>query len=136
MSRKWRDLQKRIATTPHRPRHSDGEASPPRSKRFLTAQDIDDIVRTYRAGETTQRIGSQYGISKTRVATLLREQGATLRRQGLTEEQVSEAERLYDQGKSLATLGIQFNVSHSTIANILKRRGVNLRPRPGWTSSL
>jgi hypothetical protein len=29
----------------------------PRSKRFLTAQDITDIVHHYEAGETAQRVG-------------------------------------------------------------------------------
>ncbi|WP_353507226.1 helix-turn-helix domain-containing protein [Gordonia sp. ABSL1-1] len=74
-------------------------------------------------------------MSKTRVATVLREQGAPLRRQGLTDEQVSEATQLYEAGKSLATLGAHFGVSHATIANVLKKRGVRLRPRPGWRDS-
>ncbi|WP_308204775.1 helix-turn-helix domain-containing protein [Gordonia sputi] len=71
-------------------------------------------------------------MSKTRVATILREQGVPLRRQGLTDEQVSEAMQLYETGKSLATLGAHFGVSHATIANVLKKHGVRLRPRPGW----
>ena len=77
-------------------------------------------------------------MSKTRVATTLREQGVLLRRQGLTDEQVSEAAQLYDEGKSLANLGAHFGVSHATIANVLKKHGVRLRPRPGWrdTSTL
>jgi hypothetical protein len=51
-------------------------------------------VQRYEAGETTQQIGARYGISKTRVATVLREQGITIRRQGLNNEQVSEAAML------------------------------------------
>jgi hypothetical protein len=53
----------------------------PRSKRFITARDVSDLVRRYKAGETTQQIGKHYGISKTRVATVLREQGVAIRRQ-------------------------------------------------------
>jgi hypothetical protein len=41
--------------------------------------DIDDIAQHYQAGETTQRIGTRYGTSKIRVATILREQGIALR---------------------------------------------------------
>lgn len=115
-----------------RSRQGGQAGSPPRSRRFLTTSDIAEIVRVYEAGQSTQHIGSRYGMSKTRVAAILREQGVPLRRQGLTDEQVSEAAQLYDEGKSLATLGAHFGVSHATIANVLKRRGVRLRQRPGW----
>ncbi|GAC1637232.1 MAG: hypothetical protein NVS4B6_06440 [Mycobacterium sp.] len=86
----------------------------------------------YEAGGTTQQIGTLYGISKTRVATVLREQGITNRRQGLTGKQVTEAAKLYTTGKSLAWLGVRFAVSHTTIAAKLRAQGVQLRPRPGW----
>ena len=56
-----------------------------RSKSFLTPDDAADITARYEAGETTQQIGTRYSISKTRVATVLREQGVSIRRQGLTE---------------------------------------------------
>jgi transcriptional regulator of aromatic amino acid metabolism len=88
-------------------------------------------VARYQAGETTQQVGTRYGISKTRVATILREQGVTVRRQGLTDEQVTEAATLYVSGKSLAWLGTRFGVSHTTVAVVLRHRGVQLRPRRG-----
>jgi transcriptional regulator of aromatic amino acid metabolism len=37
-------------------------------------------MRRYEADETTQQIGTRYGMSKTRVATVLREHGITIRR--------------------------------------------------------
>jgi len=97
----------------------------------LGATDVDDIVKKYDSGETTQQIGAHFGISKSRVATVLREQGNTIRRQGLTIEEESEAEMLYADGKSLAWLGARYNVSHTTVA-ALRRQGMQLRPRPGW----
>jgi transcriptional regulator of aromatic amino acid metabolism len=103
-----------------------------RTKRFLTTEDIADIVHRYEAGQTTQQIGNRYRISKTRVATVLRNQGITLRRQGLTYEQVSEAADFYRDGRSLAWIGARFGVSHTTVAAILRQRGIQLRPRPGW----
>jgi predicted GNAT family acetyltransferase len=103
-----------------------------RSKRFLRPQDIADIAARYQAGDTTQQIGMHYGISKTRVATVLREQGVALRRQGLSGEQAREAADLYATGRSLAWLGARFGVSHTTIAAELRKQGVQLRPRPGW----
>ncbi|MDM2496042.1 helix-turn-helix domain-containing protein [Mycobacteroides abscessus] len=86
----------------------------------------------YEAGETTQRVGTRYGISKTRVATVLREQSVTIRRQGLTDEQAKEAVELYASGKSLAQIGARFGVSHTTVAAELRKQGVQLRSRPGW----
>jgi hypothetical protein len=90
----YADLRKRINESPTRSPLSRQDGPKPRSKRFLTAQDIADIVHRYEAGETTQQVGSSYGISRTRVATVLREQRITIRRQGLTDEQVAEAAKL------------------------------------------
>ena len=88
----------------------------------------------YEVGDTTEQIRDRYGISKARVATVLRERGVTLRRQGLMNEQVNEAAELYAAGRSLAWLGSRYDVSHTTIAYALRRQGVPLRPRPGWIS--
>jgi hypothetical protein len=65
------------------------------------------------------------------VATVLREQGITIRRRGLTIEQSAEAEMLYSDGKSLAWLGARYDVSHTTVASALRRQGMQLRSRPG-----
>jgi hypothetical protein len=50
------------------------DGSPSRSKRLLSADDVANIVQNYESGDTTQQIGTCCGISKTRVATVLREQ--------------------------------------------------------------
>jgi hypothetical protein len=133
LCKKWTALRKRIAQSPARPPLSARNAPNPRSKRFLTAQDVTDIVAHYQAGDTTQQLGNRYGISKTRVASVLREQGVTIRRQGMSDEQVKEAATLYAAGKSLAWLGDRYGVSHATVATALRRQGLQLRPRPGWT---
>ena len=133
LCRKWAELRKRISDSPARPPLSAQGVRKPRSKRFLTAQDIADIVQRYEAGETTQQIGNRYGISKTRVANILREQGITIRCQGLTGEQMIEAATLYNAGRSLAWLGARYGGSHTTVANALRRQGIPLRPRPGWS---
>jgi DNA invertase Pin-like site-specific DNA recombinase len=94
--------------------------------------DVDDIVQRYDSGNTAQQIGAHFGISKSRVTTVLREQGITVRRQGLTIEQAAEAEMLYADGTSLAWLGARYGVSHTTVAAALRRQGIQLGPRPGW----
>lgn len=126
---KWAELRKRNDESPPRPAFG---GTPPRSKRLLAATDVDDIVKRYDSGETTQQIGVHFGISKSRVATVLRGQGITIRRHGLTIEQASEAEVLYADGKSLAWLGARYDASHTTVAAALRRQGMQLRPRPGW----
>jgi hypothetical protein len=132
LSQEFADLRKRIDESPARTPLLCENDLKPRSKRFLTAQDVTDIVDLYEAGETTQQIGNRYGISKTRVATVLREHGVTIRRQGLNHEQFSEAATLYAAGRSLAWLGARYGVSHTTVATALRRQGSQLRRRPGW----
>ena len=67
-------------------------------------------MHRYDAGETSEQIGVRYGISKTRIALVLREQSVAIRRQGLTAEQVTEAAELYVSGRSLAWLGSRYAV--------------------------
>ena len=129
VSNRWFDLCKQVSESPQRPPSS---GTPPRSKRFLVPTDIDDIVHRYDAGETTEQIGANYGMSKTRVTRVLREQGVTIRRQGLTEGRLTEAADLYAAGRSLAWLGARYGISHTTVAAALRRQGVQLRPRAGW----
>ena len=132
LCKKWTDLRKRITESPARPPLSAQDGPRPRSKRFLTAEDVIDIVHRYQGGETTQGIGNFYGISKTRVADVLCKQGVAIRRQGMNDEQANEAATLYAAGKSLAWLGDRYGVSHTTVATALRRRGLQLRRRPGW----
>ena len=132
LCKKWAELRKRINESPARPPLSRQDSPKPRSKRFLTAEDITDVVHRYEAGESTQQVGNHYGISKTRVATILHVQSITIRRQGLNHEQVREAAALYATGKSLAQIGARHGVSHTTVATAFRRQGFQLRPRPGW----
>jgi hypothetical protein len=132
LCKKWADLRRSFDESPMRTPLSRQDGSKSRAKRFLSAEDITDIVDQYEAGETTQQIGTRYGISKTRVAAKLRQEGVAIRRQGLTDEQATEAANLYTAGKSLAWLGGRYGVSHTTVATALRRSGIPLRPRPGW----
>jgi hypothetical protein len=126
-------MRKRINESPARSPLPPQNDPKPRLKRFLNAQGVTDIAARYEAGETTQQIGNRYGISKSRVTTILREQGIAIRRQGLNEERISEAATLYAAGRSLAWLGARYGISHTTVAAALRRQGMHLRPRPGWS---
>jgi len=131
LSKKWSELRKRINESPARPPLSRRDAPKSRSKRFLTADDVADIARRYEAGETTQQTGDRFGISKTRVATVLHEQGVAIRRQGLNEEQVSDVAMLYAAGRSLGWLAAQYGISPTTVSRALQHHGVTIRRRPG-----
>ena len=133
LCKNWAELRERINESPGGAPLSRQNDLKPRFKRFLNAQDVTDIAARYGTGETTQQIGNRYGISKTRVATILREQGITIRRQGLNDEHLCEAATLYAAGRSLAWLGARYGTSHTTVAAALRRQGMQLRPRPGWS---
>jgi lambda repressor-like predicted transcriptional regulator len=133
LCKKWAGLRKSIDESLPQPLLSQPNGPKPRAKRFLTADAVTDIVRRYGGGETTQQISNRYGISKSCVAKVLREQGVAIRRQGLNDEQENEAAGLHVAGHSLAWLGSRYGVAHTTIATALRRQGVLLRPRPGWT---
>lgn len=68
------------------------------------------------------QIAPNHEISKTRVATVLREKGIVIRRQGLTTEQITEAAALYAAGHSLAQIGSRFGISHTTVAASFRTR--------------
>jgi hypothetical protein len=106
LCKEWAGLRKSIDKSLPRPLLSQSNGPKPRAKRFLTADAVTDIVRRYEGGETTQHVGKRYGISKTRVASILTYHGVPIRRQGLNEEQVNESARLYIAGKSLAWIGV------------------------------
>jgi hypothetical protein len=129
LSKNWAELRKRISESRRRPASS---GTSPRSKRFLVPTDINDIVHRYDTSETIEQIGAHYGMSKTRVALVLREQGVTIRRQGLTDERLTEAAELYAAGRSLAWIGARYGISRTTVAAALRRQGMQLRPRSGW----
>ena len=132
LCKKWAGLRKSIDESLPRRLLSQPNGPKPRAKRFLTADAVTDIVRRYEGGETTQQVGKRYGVSKTRVASILTHHGVPIRRQGLNEEQVNEAASLYIAGKSLAWIGAVYGVSHTTVAAALRRKDVELGPRPGW----
>jgi hypothetical protein len=132
LSRKWSELREHIDASSPRPPLSAQDHRKPRSKRFLTTQDIADIKHRYEAAQTTQQIATHYGIFQNPCCHRPPRKGVTIRRQGLTDEQLTEAAKLYAEGDSLLSVGAHFGVSQTTIATALRRQGVQLRPRPGW----
>ena len=137
LRKRYTDLRKRVqevasATTPVTPRWPAAPHETVPQRRRHRRHPAELRVRRH---DRTDRKPLQH--LQTRVATVLREQGIAIRRQGLTQEQVSEAAGLYAKGRSLAWLGARYNVSRTTVAAALRHwhrpcaKGVGRCPTQG-----
>ena len=85
------------------------------------------IVAEYESGATTPSLCQTYGLSKTGILRLLRDEGVVLRRQPLTSDQVELAKKMYESG--------QLDTSYNNVRQRLIKEGVQLRPRGGSLAS-
>lgn len=65
-----------------------------RLSRRLSPGMVSDIVRRYRSGESTTKLGEEFGVSRSSLATLLRQQGVVFRGAPISEEVVSQEVKL------------------------------------------
>lgn len=79
----------------------------------------------------TPALCAEYGVSKSGILRLLREQGVELRRQPLTDDQVSKAIRMYGEGRPIAVIAEHLDTSYNNVRQRLIKAGVQLRPRGG-----
>ncbi|WP_460738101.1 helix-turn-helix domain-containing protein [Microbacterium neimengense] len=100
-------------------------------RRRLEPALIEQIVAEYESGSTTPSLCATYGLSKTGILRVLRDGGATLRRQPLTSEQVETARAMYERGHSIATIASRLDTSYNNVRQRLIKEGVQLRPRGG-----
>ena len=111
--------------------HDEHEHSTRRVRRRLQPGIIQEIVRKYEAGAMTPALCAEFGLSKTSVLRLLREQGVDLRRRPLTDEQVAVAAEMYASGLPIATIAAHFDTSYNNVRQRLIKAGVRMRPRGG-----
>lgn len=97
----------------------------------LDEQAIAKLVERYEAGESSERLGERFGLSKRSVLEVLHRAGATVRLPRMSEAETEEAARLYGTGLSLAAVGKRLGRDHSTIYKVLKRAGVRMRDTHG-----
>jgi DNA-binding NarL/FixJ family response regulator len=100
-------------------------------RRRLEPAQIKRIAAEYESGATTPSLCETYGLSKTGILRLLRDEGATLRRQPLTSDQVEVARTLYEHGHPIATIASRLGTSYNNVRQRLIGEGVQLRPRGG-----
>jgi len=97
-----------------------------RQKR-LRKDEIDEIVRKYQSGQTTQELAREYGCHNNTVSGCLKSAGVTMRLQPPSAELIDQMVRLYESGMSLAQTGQQVGVSAQSVLKYVHAAGVVTR---------
>lgn len=85
----------------------------------------------YRSGESSTKLARRFGIGKSSVLCILRQQGVEIRHQSMTPSEIEDAIKLYEAGDSLLTVGQSFGRRASAIQDLLIRAGVARRTTSG-----
>lgn len=88
----------------------------------------------YKAGATLRDLAADLGLSRPRLASLLRARGLRLRRRSPVADEVAEMERRYLAGDSLGRVGSQLGFSAATVPTWLLAEGVAMRDAHGRDS--
>ena len=100
-------------------------------RRRLEPALVKQIATEYEAGATTPSLCDTYGLSKTGMLRLLRDEGVALRRRPLTSDQVALAKKMYESGRPIAAIATRLDTSYNNVRQRLIKDGVQLRPRGG-----
>ncbi|MGV9676459.1 helix-turn-helix domain-containing protein [Nocardia sp. NPDC003482] len=101
-------------------------------RRRLSPQTQAQIVEAYEAGTPTTELARQFGVAKSGILKLLKDNGVEMRRQPMTMEEVDLAVKLYQEEKlSLLAVGQKLGKPKGTIRDVLLGRGVRLRDAHG-----
>ena len=117
-----RKLPKPGAPGPNRPRRRK-----PGTARQLDADQIQELIAAYRAGNTVYQLGDKFGIDRRTVGKILTRNGVLTKHPGLTDADIDQAVHLYEDGWSLARIGERFGVTGTTVHRRLREHGVTLR---------
>lgn len=90
-----------------------------------------EVVRRYSSGETSTALAEDFGVAKSTILRILRENSVVVRRQSLTGKRVTMAKRLYESGLSLSEAADQMFVNQETMRVAIIGAGVELRPPSG-----
>jgi lambda repressor-like predicted transcriptional regulator len=88
-----------------------------------------DIVSRYQAGDSTPALARDYGVAKSALLQLLRNEGVPMRKQAITSADAKQAARLYEGGMSITEIVEQIGYSYSTVRKSLHDSGVTMRPK-------
>lgn len=108
-----------------------GDTAQYRTRRELTAAEVEAVVARFGKGETMISIARDLEVDRRRVRKMLHERGATQPPRRLTSMQVKCAADLYEAGSSLADVADRLGVSAGAVRNRLIAYGVRIRPGVG-----
>lgn len=111
--------------------HADRPHPPRRIERRLTPATVAELINAYRAGTSTARLASRFGISKTAILTLLNSHEIPRRFQSIPTDDIDNVERLYLAGHPLASCSRLTGFPASTIRDALRERGTPMRAPGG-----
>ncbi|MBF6171303.1 hypothetical protein [Nocardia blacklockiae] len=100
-------------------------------KRRVSQDERTQIVAKYEGGTSSNQLVADHKLAKGTILKILREDGASMRRQGLTEQQVADAADFYRAGRSLAWIGDKLGFSPTTVGKALTSSDVMLRDPHG-----
>lgn len=120
-----RSLHRTIRSRAGRPTQREPEPVSPH--RSIGSEALDSLERRYHDGEALRAIANDVGLSRHRLASLLRGRGVRIRGASPSSAEVREMARLYRAGESLKRIGDGLGYSAGTIRNHLLAVGVTLR---------
>jgi AraC-like DNA-binding protein len=90
---------------------------------------VAELVARYKVGKTSAGLSKEFGISKCGLLQLLRNEGATVRKQVIAPWDAERAAQLYESGLSITEVVERIGYSYSAIRKSLHERGVAMRPK-------
>ncbi|MBF2755965.1 MAG: hypothetical protein ISN29_12030 [Gammaproteobacteria bacterium AqS3] len=104
-----------------------------RRSRVLSDAQIEEMVRRYEAGESTDKLAEAFGVTDGTVASWLVENGVTLRGSSkslvLPDSTMDEICRAYQAGQPARQIAETYGFSSQFIVKRLKQRGIKIRKR-------
>lgn len=102
------------------------------AKRSFTEDQELEIARRYADGETTIRLGQEFGVSNGTISQVLKRRGIERRIVGdysriFDDQQEADVCSRYQNGESASGLGKEFGVKHGVITDCLRRHGIPVR---------
>ena len=120
-----RSLHRTIRSRAGRP--TQRESAPASAHRSIGSETLDTLEWRYHDGEALRAIANDVGMSRHRLASLLRGRGVRIRGASPSSAEVREMARLYRAGESLKRIGGGLGYSAGTIRNHLLTADVTLR---------
>jgi DNA invertase Pin-like site-specific DNA recombinase len=114
------DLQGILARIQKTTPRQSGPSTVRNVRRRLGAETLAEITTKYQSGTTTTQLMADYSLSKSAVLKILKDAGASMRRQPMTAEQVSEAKRLRDEGLTIAEIAAELGLARESVRRGLK----------------